>query len=168
MLSIGVALVMKCVVSYSQRRLRKACISRLYSSKRRFTRPPLLTRQNALVLKVGLSCKWKMTKCVASYSQRRLRKAYISRLYSSKRRFTRPPLLTRRNALVLKVGVSCKWKMTKCVASYSQRRLRKACISRLYSSKTFYPPSITNKTERFSFKSGCVIRVENEEMRNQL
>ena len=56
-----------------------------------------------------------MTKCVASYSQRRLGKAYISHLYSSKRHFTRPPLLTRRSALVLKVGVSYGWKITKRV-----------------------------------------------------
>jgi len=35
---------------------------------------------------------------------------YISHLYSSKRRFTHPSLLTRQNALVLKVGVSYKLK----------------------------------------------------------
>ena len=29
----------------------------------------LLTRQSALVFKVGVSYGWKMTKCVASYSQ---------------------------------------------------------------------------------------------------
>ena len=33
-------------------------ISRLYSSKRRFIRPPLLASQSALVLKVGLSYGW--------------------------------------------------------------------------------------------------------------
>ena len=32
----------------------------------------------------------------------------------------------------------------------------------------FYPSFITNKTEHFSFKSGCVLRVENDEMRHQL
>ena len=34
-------------------------------------------------------------------------------LYSSKSRFIRPLLLTRRSALVLKVGVLCGWKMAK-------------------------------------------------------
>ena len=43
---------------------------------------------------------------------------------SSKRCFTRPSSLTRRSTLVLKVGVSIRWKMAICVASYSQRRLR--------------------------------------------
>ena len=31
-----------------------------------------------------------------------------------------------------------------------------------------YPSFITNKTDRFSFKSGCVVLVENDEMRHQL
>ena len=35
---------------------------------------------------------------------------YISCLYSSKRRFIRPSLLIRWSALVLKVGVSSRWK----------------------------------------------------------
>ena len=48
----------------------------------------------------------KIEKCFASYSQRRLRKGCIVCLYSSKRRFNRPSLLTRRSALVIKVGVS--------------------------------------------------------------
>ena len=64
---------MKRIDSYSQRRLRKGCISRLYSSERRFTRPPLLTRQSALVLKLSVLYGWKMTECIASYSQRRVR-----------------------------------------------------------------------------------------------
>ena len=34
--------------------------------------------------------------------------------------------------------------------------------------KTFYPPFITNKTKRYSFKNGCVLRVENCKMRCQL
>ena len=34
--------------------------------------------------------------------------------------------------------------------------------------KTFYPSFITNKTERFSFKSGCVVWLENDEMHHQL
>ena len=34
--------------------------------------------------------------------------------------------------------------------------------------KAFNPPFITNKTKRFSFKSGCVVPVENGEMRRQL
>ena len=33
--------------------------------------------------------------------------------------------------------------------------------------KTLYPPLITDKTKRFSFRSGCVIRVENGKMRCQ-
>ena len=32
----------------------------------------------------------------------------------------------------------------------------------------FYPSFITNKTEHFSFQSGCVVRVENDEIRRQL
>ena len=43
------------------------------------------------------------------YSQRRLRKGYISRLYGSKRRFTCSSLLTRQSISVLKVGVVQKW-----------------------------------------------------------
>ena len=50
---------------------------------------------------------------------------------SSKRHFTHPSLLTRQSALVLKVGVSYGWKMTKCIASYSLRRLRQGSIIRL-------------------------------------
>ena len=34
--------------------------------------------------------------------------------------------------------------------------------------KMFYPPFITNKTKCFSFKSGCIVHVENGEMRRQL
>ena len=48
---IGVALVTKCVISYSQRKLREDCIIHLYSSKRRLICPSLLTRRSALVLK---------------------------------------------------------------------------------------------------------------------
>ena len=51
MSSMCMALVMKCVASYSQKTLWQGSISRLYSSKRRFTRPSLLTRRSALVLK---------------------------------------------------------------------------------------------------------------------
>ena len=32
----------------------------------------------------------------------------------------------------------------------------------------FYLSFITNKIERFSFKGGCVVQVENDEMRRQL
>ena len=32
----------------------------------------------------------------------------------------------------------------------------------------FYPPFISNKTEQCSFKSGCVVQVENDEIRCQL
>ena len=85
---------------------------RLYwpSSKRRLTRPSLLTIRSASVLKVGVLHDAKIAKCFASYSQRRLRKGCIVRLYSSKRRFSCPSLLTRRSALVLKVGVSYLWR----------------------------------------------------------
>ena len=34
--------------------------------------------------------------------------------------------------------------------------------------KAFYQPFMTNKTEHFSFKSGCVVLVENGETRRQL
>ena len=73
MSSIGMTPVTKCIMSYSQRRLREGCISHLYCSKRHFTPPSLLTRRNASVLKVGVLYVWKMMKCVASYSLRRLR-----------------------------------------------------------------------------------------------
>ena len=66
------------------------------AAKDAFIRPSLLTRRSALVLKVGVSYRWKMTKWVTSYSL----------LYSCKRRFPRPSLLTRRSTLVLKVGGS--------------------------------------------------------------
>ena len=46
-----------------------------------------------------------MAKCVASYSQERL----FSRLYSNKKHFTCPSLLTRWSVLVLKVGKSYEW-----------------------------------------------------------
>ena len=55
------------------KKIKVGCIIRLYSNKRRFTRASLLTRWSSLVLKVGVSYGWKMTKCVASYSQRILR-----------------------------------------------------------------------------------------------
>ena len=48
--AVGMALVTKCVTSYSQRRLR-CCISHLYSSKRHFRRVSLLTRWSAFVKK---------------------------------------------------------------------------------------------------------------------
>ena len=50
-----------------------------------------------------------VTKCVTSYSQRRLRSGCIIRLYNSKRRFSPLLLLKRRSTLVLKVGVSYRW-----------------------------------------------------------
>ena len=46
---------------------------RVYNSNRCFTRPSLLTRGSTLVLNVGMSQGWKMTKCAVSYSQRRVR-----------------------------------------------------------------------------------------------
>ena len=46
--------------------------------------------------------------------------------------------------------------VTKYVPSYSQRRIRQCCISLL---KALYAQYITNKTEHFSFKSGCVVQV---------
>ena len=84
----------------------KTNIIPLYSSKRRSSHPSLQMRRSASVLKVGVSYESKMVKCVASYSQRRLRYGYISRLYSCKRCFSHPSLLTRRSALVLKMGMS--------------------------------------------------------------
>ena len=47
--------------------------------------------------------------------------------------------------------------MTKLVASLT-------FIICLYNSKGIYPPFITNKTECFSYKSGCVVLVENDKM----
>jgi len=32
----------------------------------------------------------------------------------------------------------------------------------------FYPSFITDKTERFSFKSGCIVQVENGKISHQL
>ena len=60
--------------------------------------------------KSGCVVRAEMTKCIASYSQRRLRQGCNSRLYSSKRRFSRLSLLSRRSVLFLKMGVSygCK------------------------------------------------------------
>ena len=82
--------------------------------KRCFTLPSFLARRSALVLKVDVSCVWKMMKCISSYSQGRLCLGDISRVYSSKKRFTCPLLarrsallLTRWSALVLKVGQVC-------------------------------------------------------------
>ena len=62
----------------------------------------MLARRSALVLKVGVSCGMKMAICFASYSQTRLRQGHISRLYCSKRCLSRPSLVTRRSALILK------------------------------------------------------------------
>ena len=56
----------------------------------------------------------------------------ISHLYSSKRHFTHPSLLTRQSTSILKVGVSYESKVVKCVASYSQRRLRGKAILAVY------------------------------------
>ena len=39
---------------------------------------------------------------------------------------------------------------------------------RIYQKKKFYLSFSTNKTERFSFKSGCVVQVKNGEMHCQL
>ena len=70
---------------------------------------PLLTRQSAAVLKMVVSYVRKMAKCVTSYSQRTLMEGSIIRLYNSKRHFSRPSLLTKQSALVLKVGVLYGW-----------------------------------------------------------
>ena len=49
-----------------------------------------------------------------------------------------------------------------------QPKKTKVRLYKLFKSeqKTFYPSFITNKTECFSFKSGCIVRVENDEMRH--
>ena len=57
--------------------------------------------------------------------------------------------------------------VAKCVASNSQRR-DKAVLAVYAAAKDVLPPSIANKTEHFSFKSGCVVQVENNEMCRQL
>ena len=46
--------------------------------------------------------------------------------------------------------------MTKCVASYSQRRLR---LGFYIVTKDVLAALITKKTQHISFKGGCVIRV---------
>ena len=51
----------------------------------------------------------------------------------------------------------------KCVASYSQGRLVVFIIE-----KYVCLPFINNKMKHFSFKSGCVVRVENGKMCHQL
>ena len=118
---IGVALVTKCIISYSQRRLRKGCISCLYSSKRRFI------------------CS--KTECFSFKS------TYVSVLYAQ----------------------SYGWILARCVSNYTQRTLRSGCIIHFYSSKrSFSPPFITNKTERFSIKRGCAMQVENGKTHRQL
>ena len=51
--------------------------------------------------------------------------------------------------------------MAKCIASYSQRRQRLGCISRLYNSKRCFTCSslLTRRSALRSFKNGCVVRV---------
>ena len=44
----------------------------------------------------------------------------------------------------------------------------KAVLAVYKAAKAFYLSFIPNKTERFSFKSGCVVRVENDKMHHQL
>ena len=68
----------------------------------------MLARQSALVLKVGVSYGMKMAKCVASYSQDKAVLAVYIAL--SKRRFSRPSLVTRQRALVFKVGALYRWR----------------------------------------------------------
>ena len=58
--------------------------------------------------------------------------------------------------------------VAKCVASYSQRRLRSVLAIYISLQVTLCPSFITNKMERFSFKSGCVVRLENDKTRRQL
>ena len=53
---------------------------------------------------------------------------YYPFIYNSKGCFAHPLLLARQTDLVLKVAVSCKWKMAKFVASYSQKRLTLALV----------------------------------------
>ena len=54
----------------------------------------------------------------------------------------------------------------------SQLQLKKNEVMLYYlfilQQKAFYLPFMPNKTERFSFKSGCVVLVENGEKRHQL
>ena len=62
---VEILLLVRCVTSYSQRRLRSGCIIHLYSSKRHFGPLILLKRQSALVLKVGVLCGWKIVQYIA-------------------------------------------------------------------------------------------------------
>ena len=67
---------------------------------------------------------------------------------------------------MLLIGVAL---VTTCIASYSQRRLRCKAILAIYiTAKDVSPTFIINKLMCFSFKSGCVVCVENAEIRHQL
>ena len=63
-----------------------------------------------MTLAVDVIDRWGPSNEMRRQLQPKKTKEIISHLYSSKRRFTHPPLLTRRSALVLKVGVSYGWK----------------------------------------------------------
>ena len=71
-----------------------------------------------------------------------------------------PSLLTRWSALVLKMDAWYGWQMAKCVASYSQRRVRYGCSSHfIYIAAKEVLPAL-HKPKHISFKSGCVVQVE--------
>ena len=71
--------------------------------------PPITNKTKCCSFKNGCVVRAEMAKCVTSYSQRTLMEGSIIRLYNSKRHFSRPSLLTKQSALVLKVGVSYGW-----------------------------------------------------------
>ena len=48
------------------------------------------------------------------------------------------------------------------------KKTKVTLLSEYITTKDIYLPFITNKTEHTSFKSGCVVRVENGKMRIQL
>ena len=63
-------------------------------------------------------------RCSSNEPQLQPKETTILAVYIATRRFSRPSLLTRRSASVLKVGVLYELKIAKFVASYRQRRLR--------------------------------------------
>ena len=55
-----------------------------------------------------------------------------------------------------------------CQLQLKKAKVRLHVLAIYIAAKTFYLPFITNKTEHFSFKSGCVVQVENGEMHCKL
>ena len=60
------------------------------------------------------------------------KKTKVRLYYSSKRGFTCSLSLTRRRALVLKVGVLYRWKLARCTASYSKKEDKGQAVLSVY------------------------------------